>query len=108
MEPEQASIKVEYGIDITHVQFIDRKILDEQKIAKLRELLEPVIEKNGTGRMLLDFVNVEFMTSAMLGLLVRLNKKVRERSGKLGFCNVDPGIRKVFEITQLTKVFDIS
>jgi len=101
-------MKVEYGIDVTHVQFIDQKILDEGKIAELRESLEPVIEKNGDGRMLLDFVNVEFMTSAMLGLLVRLNKKVRERSGKLGLCNVDPRIRKVFEITQLTKIFDIS
>ena len=108
MEPKQAGIKVEYGIDVTHIQLVDRKILDEEKIAKLRESLEPVIEKNGDGRMLLDFVNVEFMTSAMLGLLVRLNRKVREHGGTLGLCNVDPNIRKVFEITQLTKVFDIS
>ena len=108
MEPEQASMKVEYGIDVTHVQFIDKKILDEAKIAELRESLEPIVEKNGAGRMLLNFANVEFMTSAMLGLLVRLNKKVRERGGKLELCNVNPSIRKVFEITQLTKVFDIS
>jgi len=108
MAPGQASMKVEYGIGVTHVQFVDRKILDEGKIAELRESLEPVIEKNGDGRMLLDFVNVEFMTSAMLGLLVRLNKKVRERGGGLGLCNVDPSIRKVFEITQLTKILDIS
>ena len=108
MKPEQASMKVEYGIDVTHVQFVDQKILDEGKIAKLRESLEPVIEKNGDGRILLDFVNVEFMTSAMLGLLVRLNKKVRERGGGLGLCNVAPSIRKVFEITQLTQIFDIS
>jgi len=101
-------MKVEYGIGVTHVQFVDRKILEEGKIAELRESLEPVIEKNGDGRMLLDFVNVEFMTSAMLGLLVRLNKKVRERGGGLGLCNVDPSIRKVFEITQLTKILDIS
>ena len=47
-------MKVEYGIDVTHVQFVDRKILDERKIAELRESLEPVIEKNGEGRMLLD------------------------------------------------------
>ncbi len=101
-------MKVEYGIDVTHVQLVDRRILDEGKIAELRESLEPVIEKNGDGRMLLDFVNVEFMTSAMLGLLVRLNKKVREHGGRLGLCNVDPSIREVFEITQLTKIFDIS
>ncbi|MBL7154149.1 MAG: STAS domain-containing protein [Phycisphaerae bacterium] len=108
MEPEQPSIKIEYGLKVTHVEFADERILDEGKIAALRELLEPAIEKNQDGRMLLNFVNVKFMTSAMLGLLIRVHKKVSERGGKLALCNVDPGIRKVFEITQLTKVLDIS
>ena len=108
MEPQQLAMKVEYGMKVTHVEFIDEKILDEERIAKIRESLEPVIEKNQDGQLLLNFVNVQFMTSAMLGLLVRVHKKVSERSGELRLCNVAPGIRKVFEITKLTKVFDIS
>ena len=108
MEPQQPGMKVEYGMKVTHVEFIDEKILDEEKISRLRESLEPVIEKNQEGQLLLNFVNVRFMTSAMLGLLVRVHKKVSERGGKLKLCNVTPGIRKVFEITKLTKVFDIS
>ena len=108
MQPEQRGMKVEYGIKMTHVEFLDERILDEQKIAELRESLEPVIEKNGDGRMLMNFVNVQFMTSAMLGLLVRVHKKVCELDGKLQLHNVDPNIRKIFEITQLTKVLDIS
>lgn len=101
-------MKVEYGMKVTHVEFIDEKILDEERIARIRESLEPVIEKNQEGQLLLNFVNVKFMTSAMLGLLVRVHKKVGERGGKLSLCNVTPGIRKVFEITKLTKIFDIS
>ncbi len=108
MEPQQLGIKVEYGMKVTHVEFMDEKILDEERIAKIRESLEPVIEKNQEGQLLLNFVNVRFMTSAMLGLLVRVHKKVSERGGELKLCNVTPGIRKVFEITKLTKVFDIS
>ena len=58
--------------------------------------------------MVLNFANVKFMTSAMLGLLVRVHKKVLERGGQIELRNMDSNIHKVFEITQLTKVFDIS
>jgi anti-anti-sigma factor len=108
MEQEQSRMTVEYGLDVTIVKLADDKILDEGHIRKLKELIEPAIEKNKDSQMLLDFVNVKSMTSAMLGLLVRIQKKVSERGGQLKLCNVDPSIRKVFEITQLTKVFDIS
>ena len=108
MQPERPGMKVEHGIKMTHVELLDERILDEQRIAELRESLESVIEKNQDGRMLINFVNVQFMTSAMLGLLVRVHKKVCELGGKLELCNVDPSIRKIFEITQLTKVLDIS
>ena len=58
--------------------------------------------------MVMNFANVRFMTSAMLGLLIRVHKRVSERGGKLRLCNLEPVLQKVFEITQLTKVFDIS
>jgi len=108
MKAGHPGIKIEYGIEVTHVEFLDEKILDEARIAALRQALDPVIERNDNGHMVLNFANVKFMTSAMLGLLVRVNKKVRQRGGRLALCNVAPKIREVFEITQLTKVFDIS
>ena len=108
MKTGQPGIKVEYGIEVTHVEFLDEKILEEHRIAAIRQSLEPVIERNDNGHMILNFANVKFMTSAMLGLLIRVNKKVRQRGGRLALCNVAPKIREVFEITQLTKVFDIS
>ena len=108
MEQEQSRITVEYGLDITIVRLADDEILDEGHIRELKELIEPVIEKNKDSQMLLDFVNVKSMTSSMLGFLVRIHKNISERGGQLKLCNVNPSIHKVFEITQLTKVFDIS
>ena len=108
MEQESSKMRVEYGLDITHVQLADERILDEEQIRDLSESLEAVIERNKDSQILMDFVNVKSMTSAMLGLLVRVHKRVCERGGQLKLCNLDPSIQKVFEITQLTKVFDIS
>jgi len=108
MEQGQARIEVEYGIDVTFVTFEDEKILDEQQIKVLQESFGPVIEKNEDKKLVLNFQNVMFMTSAVLGLLVRIHKKVRENGGRMQLCNLEPNLRKVFEITQLTKVFEIS
>jgi anti-sigma B factor antagonist len=108
MEDKQSKIMAEYGIDITFVTFEDEKILEEAQIRALQESLEPVIEKNKDNLLVLNFANVTFMTSAMLGLLVRIHKRVRERGGKLELRNLDKNLQKLFQITQLTKIFNIT
>ncbi|MBN1807329.1 MAG: STAS domain-containing protein [Sedimentisphaerales bacterium] len=108
MNQEQSKIKTEYGIDITFVTFEDEKILEDAQIRDLQKELEPVIEKNSENKLVLNFANVSFMTSAMLGLLVRIHKRVNERGGRLELRNLDENLHKLFEITQLTKVFDIT
>ena len=108
MEQEQSKIEVEYGIDVTIVTFTEERIVDEEQIRKLQESFGPIIEKNQDKELILNFINVMFMTSALLGLLVRVHKNVCESGGRLRLSNLDSNLRKVFEITQLTKVFEIS
>ena len=107
MNEEQSKITAEYGIDMTFVTFEDEKILEEAQIRDLQKELEPVVDKNKENQLVLNFANVRFMTSAMLGLLVRIHKRVSERGGKLELRNLDNNLQKLFEITQLTKIFDI-
>jgi len=108
MEQQQPRIIVESGMDVTIVTFTEARIVDEEQIRELQESFGPIIEKNQDKELILNFVNVKFMTSALLGLLVRVHKKVCEQGGRLRLSNLDPNLRKVFEITQLTKVFEIS
>lgn len=108
MEQTEVKIEVEYGMDVTFVTFEEEKILDEAQISRLREAFEPIIEKNQDHKLLLNFTNVKFMTSAVLGLLVRIHKKVTELGGTMQLSNLDNNLYRVFEITQLTKIFDIT
>jgi len=108
MEQEQSKITTEYGTDFTFVTFEDEKILEEAQIRELQKSLEPVIEKNKDNQLVLNFANVNFMTSAMLGLLVRIHKRVNERGGRLELRNLDKNLHKLFQITQLTKIFNIT
>lgn len=107
MESKGPNIKVEYGTEVTIATLGDETILEEQQIKQLEAALLPVIVKNQQNTLVLNFENVRFMSSAFLGLLVKVHKRVIETGGHLQLYNLDPKINKVFEITRLTKVFDI-
>jgi anti-sigma B factor antagonist len=108
MEQEQEKIIIEAGMDVTIVTFTEERIVDEEQIRELQESFGPIIEKNQDKELIINFANVRFMTSALLGLLVRIHKNVCELNGSLRLSNLDSNLRKVFEITQLTKVFEIT
>ena len=100
-------LEVEDINDVTVVNFIDKKILDEQNIQIIGEQLFSLVDTEGVKKMLLNFQNVEYLSSAALGKLITLNKKMQQAGGKLVLCNIDPQIYEVFEITRLDKLFKI-
>src|SRR4030042_3541307 len=100
-------VSVEYGEEATIITFTDEKILEERDIVELQESLMGVIEQAEKINLVLDFTNVKFLSSAVLGLLIRVSKKVYERDGQLRLCNISPKIFEIFKITRLTKIFDI-
>ncbi len=105
--PRRRRLEVEDIGDVTVVNFTDRKILDEQNIQVIGEQLFSLIDELNRKKLLLNFGNVEYMSSAALGKLITLNKKVQTAGGRLVLCNIDPQIREVFEITKLDKLFVI-
>jgi len=100
-------ISVEYCENATIVTLSDEKILEEKDIRALQESVMSVIEQADRMNLILDFHNVQFLSSAVLGVLIRVSKRIYERDGQLRLCNIQPKIHEVFKITRLTKVFDI-
>jgi anti-sigma B factor antagonist len=108
MEKDEFELFVQHTEDLTLVTFQNEEILESTCIQGLERSLMAVVEDARHQNLLLDFSNVQFMSSAFLGVLVKVHKRVREKKGHLTFKNIAPSIHKVFAITQLTKVFDIS
>lgn len=101
-------ISVEYAEKATIISFTDEKILEETDIKALQESIMSVVESASGGiKLILDFGNVRFLSSAVLGLLIRLSKRIYEHDGQLKLCNISPKIFEIFKITRLTKTFDI-
>jgi anti-sigma B factor antagonist len=93
--------------DVAVIRFVDRKILDAANIQELGEELFGLVEDEGRKHILLNFSNVEFLSSAALNKLIILDKKVKSHSGKLKLSNLRPEIYEVFVITRLNQLFDI-
>ncbi len=100
-------INIEYSGIATIVRFTDEKILEEMEIKALQDSIASVIEQTERINLILDFGHVRFLSSAVLGLLIRLSKRIYEHDGQLKLCNINPKIYEIFKITRLTKTFDI-
>jgi anti-sigma B factor antagonist len=93
--------------DVGMVQFLDKKLMDQQVIQELGDELFALVEKDGVKNVLLNFANVEFLVSAALNKLILLDKKIKTAGGKLQLCNVKPAIFDIFAVTRLTQLFQI-
>jgi anti-sigma B factor antagonist len=81
--------------------------IDVATAPQLRECLHRVIAQGET-TVVLDLLEVTFLDSTALGVLVGALKRCRELGGELHIVVVDPRIMKIFEITGLTNVFTIA
>lgn len=107
MVPVEPKISVEYRGKATIVTFTEEKILEDKNIQSIDSSIMAVLDQSEHIFMVLDFTNVRFLSSAVLGLLIRLSKRIYEKDGRLMLCKIDPKIYEIFKITRLTKVFDI-
>ena len=87
--------------EVTIIRFVDRKILDEANIQELGIEMFGLVEQEKRKNLLLNFTNVEFLSSAALGKLITLDKKVKANGGRLKLSNIRPEIYEVFAITKL-------
>jgi len=107
MNAPQRRLDIEEINDVTVARFVDRKILDEANIQIIGNQLFGMVDSDDRKKIVLDFANVEYLSSAALGKLITLDKKVKAAKGKLRLCNIRPDIYEVFAITRLNKLFDI-
>jgi anti-sigma B factor antagonist len=105
--PDTSRLRITKVNDITHVEFIDRNILDEANIQLIQEELAGLIEGSPRPKLLISFSNVDHLSSAALGALITVRNKINAKSGQLRLADIDPQIYEVFVITKLNKLFEI-
>lgn len=106
MEQLKPRISIYYAQNATVVTLTDEKLLEDDDIKALEESIMPLIG-NSAVNLVIDFSNVQFLSSAVLGLLIRISKKISENKGRLKFCCINSKIFDIFRITRLDEIFEI-
>lgn len=71
--------------------------------------VEKVIQENiggGDGKMVIDFGQVDYISSAGLRVLLKTAKQMKIGGGKLGLCNLNDQIKEVLEISGFMEILD--
>jgi anti-sigma B factor antagonist len=80
--------------------------LDLASGGTLKEQMKALFDKGATS-VHLNLAEVEFINSSGLGALVSVMKEVRILKGRLTLSNLASYVQEIFEITQLSHIFEI-
>ena len=94
--------------DVIVVCLGKHRILDELTVAKISDELLAVADRPDCHRILLDFGGVIRLSSALLGKLLTLRRKMECKGEKLRLCGLNSQLRSVFATTKLDRLFDIT
>ncbi len=71
--------------------------IDSDTYLDFNEKAAPYLVAKTKG-IILDLANVDYISSAGLGVIFTIRKFLKENGGELLFCNIKPQIRRLFEI----------
>lgn len=86
---------------VTVVIFRKSSVLDAVAIEGVAQELFELVDKQACRKLSLDFTEVQFLSSQMVGVILSLYKKSKDIGGKLVICGLRDELMKVFKIMKL-------
>lgn len=80
--------------------------VDVANTAQVREAALGLLS-GGIKRLIIDLSGTEYMDSAGLGLLIGIQRRLREVGGALGLAGVRAQVKRVFDVTKLNQILAI-
>lgn len=77
-----------------------------ETVNQFKDKVDAIVNEGKT-RLIMDFQEVNYLNSMGLGVVAATLKKVKKEKGDLKLLNLSPAVQELFELTRLTKVFEI-
>jgi anti-sigma B factor antagonist len=100
-------IRTEHVDDVLVLSFIDSKIVTEDQIQEVTDQLFEIADAAAKKKLLLNFGNVQYCSSALLGKLVGFKRRAEAVRAKLKLCCIHSDLMAPFKLTGLDKLFEI-
>ena len=94
-------VRFEDDDDVTVAKLITQAIMDERVIRIIGQELYRQVEQLGHDQIVVDFSDVRHFSSALLAVLLELNKRIKATRGRLILCGLRPELHEVFVVTKL-------
>jgi anti-sigma B factor antagonist len=100
------SVKDADGVAV--VEFVDSKLMYEMSvIGEIGDELSRLVTEHGYTKIILDFSNVQYLSSTMLAKLAKLDQDVHQAKGQLKLCGLGPILKDTFRIGHFDRVLDV-
>jgi anti-anti-sigma factor len=93
--------------DFIVVHFVEKNIYADLAVGELGDELYEIVRHPDCLKVVLDFSNVELLSSVTLGKLLSVKKTMAEKGGLLRLCEICDTLRMAFTLTHLDHIFDI-
>lgn len=80
--------------------------LDSTTAGDLEQHLIGLLDK-GQSQLLVDFIHLDYISSAGLRVLLMVAKRIKSINGNLALCSMKTNIREVFEMSGFDRIFAI-
>jgi anti-sigma B factor antagonist len=106
--PAPVRIQVNDANGIKIVRFKDQLLFDERTVREVSEQIAISLPSDGTPiRLVLDFSEVNLISSSMLSKLILIQRRIDATRGKLRLCELSPILQQVFRTSNLDRLFAI-
>ena len=102
-----AMLRIQKQNDVAVISFATSRILDQSNVQQLGEEFDALTDEYELKKIVVNFSGVSYMSSAVMGKLVRLLKKVQSIKGQIRLCSIEDSIYEIFRIMRFDKMFKI-
>ncbi len=106
--PAPPRIQVNDANGVKIVRFNDQQLFDERTVREVSEQIAISLPSDGTPiRLVLDFSEVNLISSSALSKLILIQRRVDATRGKLRLCELSTILQQVFRTSNLDRLFAI-
>ncbi|MDG0875227.1 anti-sigma F factor antagonist [Paenibacillus thiaminolyticus] len=81
--------------------------LDHHTSEIVRIQLDEAIQRGQVNHVVLSLSELTFMDSSGLGVILGRYKQIKGRGGKMAVCDLNPAVRRLFELSGLFKIMHV-
>lgn len=94
--------------DVKVVRFRDSQLFDERAVREAVDQISTALPVDGGPiRVVIDFSDVNLVSSTLLSKLILLQRKVDGTHGEMRLCDLSPIVQQVFRTSNLDRLFKI-